>query len=188
MPGRFARMLERLHPARLVREIEVPHDTVRGAYQLKSSVVYSSEEFESVLADFMRFYYMRMFHGFDPGNNFALGEAKRLLKQILDFDEALFRATSGTEGGLGSVLSAISEAWKREMLNNYVDNVMNECWNERNYEQCEEVFADFTEALRKYAPHSFEYISRVELIRNGKNVIKNYILSLRKYKNLWTKF
>ncbi len=58
----------------------------------------------------------------------------------------------------------------------------------QHFDQEQEVMADFKEALRKYAPHSFEYISPVELIRNGRRVIKNYILSLRKYKNLWTKF
>ncbi|OPY88344.1 MAG: hypothetical protein A4E71_00555 [Smithella sp. PtaU1.Bin162] len=182
---RFEVIMQHLNPKALIAKIEIPHDTIRASYPLKCSVVRSNREFQEALIHFMQYYWQARFNTSAPPD-VCLGDALNYIKGAFGSeDNAAYIALSGTEGGLPAVLNAISEGWKRKDTDNYIDYILDKYCDPLNFDEVCDLLGDFKKALKGFAPYSFDYVSPAELFKNHRRIMKDYILSLRKYKNLW---
>lgn len=184
--SKYTDIMKYLNPKNIIEKTELPNDTARGKYVLKSSIAKSYQEFEQIVIDYMDFHCRQIYNGGSLPPELLRDKADKFLQKMGGLsDSAAYQALSGTDGGMVSILNQLSEKFKEEMKRAYFEYVITTYINPLNFDEMVELMAEFKSKLLNYSPQSFGYIEPAAMAVNYKTIIWNYIDSLTKYKNLW---
>ncbi len=173
-----------LHPRVIIAKIDEPHDSARGSYVLGSSMAGSHAEFERIVIDYLD-YHMNQTMGGSLPPEYLLDKARKILNSTGSFENAVFTALSGTEGGLTKVLNDLAEGLKQEARKAYFDYILDAFIDPLSFEEVVEVMSELQNCLSGYSPQPFSYISPEAMAENYRQILWQYMESLTRYKNLW---
>lgn len=182
--SKFQSIMYYLDPKLIIEKTEVPHDTARSNCTLQSSTVRDYHEFENLLIAYIA-HHMQETLGHYPPPEFCLGKARDMLDNSIGFDNAVYISMSGADGGMNHVLNEICEGFKKEAKQAYFNYIIDRFISPLNFDQITEVMREFKEKLGNYTPESFNYISPEAMGVHYKSILKSYIDSLSRYRNLW---
>jgi len=182
--AKFDLIMQHLNPRVIIAKTEVPHDTARGKYVLKSSVVFSALEFEAVVIEYVSHHMQEVFGNHLPPE-YCFNKAKHFLESSTGFDNATYIGLSGTEGGMNFVLTQITEGFKMEAKQAYFEYVLNTYIDRLNIDEILELMREMKDKLGVYSPLSFRYVKPEAMALSYRDFLWKYIDSLTKYKNLW---
>jgi hypothetical protein len=175
-----------LNPKVIIEKTELPNDTARGKYSLKSSIARSYQEYEKTIIDYMDFHFKEVYKGNSFPPEMLRDRADKYLKKTGGLTEtSAYIALSGANGGIPYLLNLIAEAIKEEMKRAYFDYVITTFINPLSFQEVVELMREFKSSLVNYSPKSFAYIEPEAMAADYKEVIWNYIEQLTQYKNLW---
>ncbi|MEW6381018.1 MAG: hypothetical protein AB1611_15615 [bacterium] len=184
--SRFDDVMKHLHPKVLIAKIEVPHDTARGQYLLKSSVVKSHQEFELELISYVK-HHMAVIGpaGSTIYPELALSRAKSFLEAEMGFDTAVYCALSGTMGGMQGILDRVCDGFKKEQKQAYFQYIIDKYVDPLNIHEIIELMRELKSRLMNFSPQPFQFIPVEQMALSYKQVVYAYIDTLIRYKNLW---
>lgn len=182
--GRFDNLMEHLNPKMIIEKTQTPHDNARAGVTLQSSIVGSYPEFESLLIAYVH-HHMEQTWGGAPPPDMCLDRARMFLDKSMGYDNAVFIAMSGADGGIHYVLNEISNGFKEEAKRAYFTYIVDSFIEPMSFEETVEVMREFKERVGTYSPASFGYISPEQMAAKYKEILWSYIDSLSNYRNLW---
>ncbi len=122
----------------VIGQIEAAHDMIRQSVQIEPTVA-SYPEFQETVGDYVR-YHNAMWHGVDPGQDRAWGQARAAIDEqmrpeptlarirgFLDaqgsYVQAIKNGLTGRHGGMIGVIDTIAEQIKKEAVSQWVRSV-----------------------------------------------------------------
>lgn len=181
---KFQQIMNHLDPKVVIAKTEIPHDTARGKYVLKSSVVSSYLEFEKVIIDYTAMH-MKETMGSSLPPEFCLDKAKHFLDRSPGFDNSVFIGMSGTDGGMQLILNKICEGFKEEAKRAYFTYIVDTFIDPLAFQDIVQVMRELKAKIGAYSPQSWNYIEPEAMASHYREILWSYIDSLTKYKNLW---
>jgi hypothetical protein len=182
--AKFRKIMEHLHPRIIIEKTEIPNDNARAGFTLQSSIVRNYSEFENKLISYTAYHTENVF-GSAPPPEFSLDKARKFLEPSIGFDNAVFIALSGTDGGMPHVLNQINDGFKKEAKQAYFTYVVNTFIDPLSFNDTVELMRELKQKLGSYSPQSFGYIEPEAMASNYKDILWKYIESLTRYRNLW---
>jgi hypothetical protein len=173
-----------LDPRVVIEKTEIPHDNARASCTLQSSTVKDHPEFEELIIAYVAHHTEQIYSMAYPPD-ICLTRARSFLDNSIGFDNAVFMAMSGSEGGMNTVLNNICDGFKQEAKQAYFRYTIDQFIDPLTFEQVVEVMTEFKQSLGGYSPESFGYISPEQMAGNYRDILWNYINSLTRYRNLW---
>lgn len=181
----FQEIMAHLNPMIIIEICEAPFDQARNECSLNSSQVVGFEEFVSILIAFVS-YVMEKVFGAAPPPEFALDKARKFLDTSIGYENAVFIAISGSEGGIYKIMDEIIRKFKEEQKRNYFYYILDTHINPLSFEQIRDLMQELKDKLSVYSPESFNnYVSAESMVRDYKEIIWSYMDSLSRYRNLW---
>ena len=174
-----------LHPKVVIEKVDLPHDTARGKYRLRSTIVGSHAEFERIIIDYSGHHMKEVFNGTSLPPDHLLSNAQNYLEHAGGLKQAVFIGLSGTDGGMGTVLNNIAEGFREEGRKAYFEYVINTFVDPLSFDEVVEVMRNLKDALVDFSPQAFAYVQPEAMAADYKNYIKQYYYTLTQYKNLW---
>jgi|TARA_B100000315_G_C14554661_1_gene577540 hypothetical protein len=181
---RLKRLLKHLNPKKIIEQTEIPNDRARASVTLQSSTVRNYAEFERIIIAYVT-HHMQIVFGNAPPPHFCLDKARKFLESSIGWDNAVYIAMSGAEGGMPHCLNQINVQFKQESKQNYFRYFLDQFIDPLNFSEVVEVMRELKEKIGEYSPESFRYIEPEALAANYKDVIWKYIDSISRYRNLW---
>lgn len=182
--GKYDDIMQHLNPRTVIEKTEIPHDNARAGCTLQSSVVSSHSEFEDLLIAYVA-HHMQETLGRAPPPEFCLDKARRFLEHSVGFDNAVFMAMSGSEGGMPNVLNQVSDGFKQEAKQAYFSYILDRYIDPLSFEDTVEVMRELKERIGAYSPQAFGYIEPEQMAGSYRDILWRYIDSLSRYRNLW---
>lgn len=182
--SRYDELMRHLHPRVIIEKTELPHDNARASCTLQSSIVGSFNEFEELLMAYVH-HHMTQTQGMAPPPEYCLDIGRRHLDNSVGFDNAVFMAMSGGEGGMPAVLNNVCESLKQEAKQAYIRYMLDRFIDPLSFGEVVEVMTEFKSRLSGFTPESFNYISPEQMAGNYCEILSNYVNSLSRYRNLW---
>ncbi len=183
--ARFNQLMEHLNPRVIIEKTEVPNDQARASVTLQSSTVSGYAEFESIVIAYVANHMEIVFGAFPPEDH-CLDKARKFLESLIGWDNAVFIAMSGAEGGLPHVLNQINDGFKNEAKQAYFAYFVDKYIDPLNFSEVVEVMRALKEKISEYSPESFGYIEPEALAGNYKDILWRYIDSVSRYRNIWS--
>lgn len=168
----------------LAQEVGIPLDSARGSYTLTSSTVQTYEEFLDTLQSFYVHLHRRT--GGPPTEGLeatkARDEAIALLKRSFrrkgDDSVAFVRAKDGTEGGMRSVLDAMTEQLKAERQGAYVQRILKEAIDALDWDDRVAFMRGAMERLGPLLPPELKNEPVERFAPNGEVIAQTYVQAL----------
>jgi len=183
--GKFDDITKHLNPKIIIQRTELPNDTARGKYTLKSSIVTSYQEFEYTVIDYMRFHNKEIYNGASLPPEMLRHKADQFLKELGGLVESAYIGISGKDGGMIKILNMLNEKYKAEMKRAYFEYVINTFIDPLSVDDIVELMAEFKSKILSYSPKSCAYVKPEAMALDYKNIIWNYMETLNNYKNIW---
>lgn len=184
--GLFDDVMKDLDPDVILRKTQLEHDEARGKYVVKSPIVRSHDEFVREVIAYANFHHTAIF-GLPMPDDYALDKAREFLENGVKggWKTAVLLGLSGNEGGMRYICNAICDSWKYRSERAYFDYIMDVIHiDPLNFEQVVQLMKEFKTKLSDYAPPSFKLLSPEAMAADYKNIIWEYITSLKKYYHL----
>ncbi len=182
--GKYQDVMRHLHPKAIIEKTEIPNDNARAGCTLQSSIVGNYAEFENNLIAYVAYHTEKVF-GSAPPPEFCLDKARKFLESSIGFDNAVFVALSGTDGGMPHILNQLNDGFKKEAKQAYFTYVVNTFIDPLNFEETVQLMRELKQKIGSYSPQSFGYIEPEAMAAHYKEILWNYIDSLTRYRNLW---
>ena len=178
-------IMRHLNPKVVAQKVDLPNDTARGKFVLRSTIVHSHSEFEKVIIGYTDHHMKEVFDGGSLPPDHLLLKAQTFLEHNGGINQAIFTGLSGTEGGMGTVLNNIAEGFREEGRKGYFEYVVNTYVDPLSFDEVVEVMKKLKESLVDFSPQAFAYVQPEAMAGDYKNYIKQYYYTLTQYKNLW---
>ena len=182
--GKFNQIMEHLNPRVIIEKTEVPHDNARAQFSMRESTVESHREFETCLISYVAHHTQETL-GMALPPELCLDKARKYLENSIGYEEAVFIALSGTEGGMPHCLNQVNNGFKRDGKQAWFSYILSEFIDPLSFEDVVGVMTEFKERIGSYAPNSFGFISPEQMAGNYRDIIWNYVDSISRYRNLW---
>jgi hypothetical protein len=185
MAGELEKIMDILHPSELTL-LDAKHDTARAKFILNSTIVGNYLEYDRIIVSYFRHHLTEIGEAVPVSPEKALAEAKACMKDGgMDEEEAVHRAMSGEDGGMASVLTAISEGLKKRERAAKFEFVMNAYVNPLEFSQKVELMRELaTKLIAGGTRKSYSQISPEELAGDYKRWISEYIQEQSKFKHI----
>lgn len=154
-------LLKALDERTIAQKIAIPHDEARMRYSLERTTCDSFEDFENEIGNYYNYHYNRCN---TQGGHFspeqARSRAKGMLEQIfrrqgLDLSQIYHNAKTGAEGGLRTILDAIADSLKREAIENYLRDTMDQFVTPISWQAKVDIMAQLLEAYGELLPQEY---------------------------------
>ncbi|MCK5707044.1 MAG: hypothetical protein KAI43_05275 [Candidatus Aureabacteria bacterium] len=182
--SKFDDVMRHLNPKVIIEKTEIPHDTIRAKYVLKSSIVSSYREYENIIIDYIAFH-SKALNNYPFSPDICLHEADKYLKKLGGLEKACYIGTSGADGGMPYILNLLNDGFKATAREAYFRFILNSFVTPHNFDETIELMQGLKDKLSAYSPYSFQYFSAAAMTADYKSIIWNYIDSLAQYKNIW---
>jgi len=183
--ARLRDLMRHLHPTVVIEKVDRQHDTARGTYPLRNTIVPSHAEFEKEIINYTDHHMKEVFHGCTLPPDILLGKAQNYLEHTGGIKQAIFTGLSGTDGGMGTVLNNIAEGFREEARKNYFEYIINSFVDPLSFNDVVELMKDLKESLVDFSPQAFAYVQPESMAADYRNYIRQYYYTLIQYKNLW---
>jgi hypothetical protein len=183
--ARLEDIMRHLHPKVVIEKVDVQHDTARGKYPLKSTIVPSHAAFEKEIINYTDHHMKEVFNGSTLPPDILLGKAQNYLEQTGGIKQAIFLGLSGQDGGMGTVLNNIAQGFREESRKSYFEFVINSFTDPLSFVDIVELMSDLKEKLIDFSPPAFAYVQPESMAADYRNYIKQYYFALTQHKNLW---
>jgi len=178
-------IMKHLDPRIILEKTLIPHDTARCKFQLASSIVGSSKEFENVLIQYMD-HHLKEVYSHSEAPHILLAKARNYMEQAkIKYEEAQYSALFGSNGGLNNVLNQICAGIQQEERMAYFTYVMNTFIDSLNFSQKVDLMREMKSKLAAFSSPSAQYLEPEAMAHEYREVIFQYIEQLMQYKHLW---
>lgn len=182
---RYNEIMQHLNPRVIIEKTETPHNNARASCTLQSSTVRSYQEFVNLLIAYMVHHLRETTGAISTQYGICLDKARKFLDASIGFDNAVYMALSGTDGGMPAVLNQLCEEFKKEDKMAYFRYILDSYINPLSFPEVVELMEEIKVRLGGYSPQSFNYVSAEQMAGNYKEILWSYIESLTRYRNLW---
>ena len=173
-----------LNPRTILKKTQIPHDNARASVTLQYSTVSNYHEFEDLSIAYVSHHtYMILGTALPP--ELCLDKARKFLDQSIGWDNAVYIAMSGDDGGMPNVLNQINDGFKNEAKSAYITYFVDKHIDALDFSQVVGVMSEIKERIRVYSPESFQYISPEQMSANYRDILWKYIDSVSRHRNLW---
>ena len=183
--SKLKQLMVPLDPRTIIAKTETPHDQARASITLQSIIVQSYAEFEDTLIAYIA-HHTQMILGTALPIELCLDKARKFLDSSIGWDNAVYIAMSGSEGGVPNILNQINDQFKQESKQAYFSYYVDKFIDPLNFEEVVFVMAEIKEKLGAYSPESFGYISAESMAANYKDILWKYVESISRHRNLWS--
>ena len=121
---RFNDLSHHLDPKVIIEKAELPHDSARGKFTIKSSIARSYQEYEKTIIDYTDHHMKEVFGCSLPADH-LLEKAQNYLDKSSGIKQSVYMGLSGTEGGMNTILNNIAEGFKADAKKAYFEYVVN---------------------------------------------------------------
>jgi hypothetical protein len=173
-----------LNPRTILEKTQIPHDNARAGVTLQSSTVSNYHEFEDTVIAYVS-HHTHMILGTALPPELCLDKARRFLDSSLGWDNAVYIAMSGDDGGVPNILNQINDGFKNESKSAYITYFVDKHIDALDFSQVVGVMKEIKERIRVYSPESFNYISPEQMSVNYRDILWKYIDSVARHRNLW---
>jgi hypothetical protein len=176
----------------LAQRLSIPIDSARASYRLDSSTVGSYDEFVDILTAF--YVHLRRYIQPDvidpPGRVQARSKAEGLLERTFGnrggARAAFIQARDGIDGGMRSVLDAVSEQVKRDEQAEYVGMVLKDATDGLDAEQRTAFVREAMRRLRPFLPSEVSNEPPERFARGYEAIARAYVQWLDHVNRIWT--
>jgi len=173
-----------LNPRTILEKTQIPHDNARASVTLQSSTVRNYHEFEDIIMAYVS-HHTHMILGIALPHELCLDKARKFLDSSIGWDDAVYIAMSGDDGGVPNILNQINDGFKKESRSAFITYFIDKHIDALDFSQVVGVMKEIKERIRVYSPESFNYISPEQMAGNFRDVLWKYIDSVSRYRNLW---
>ena len=173
-----------LNPRTILEKTQIPNDNARASVTLQSSTVPNYHEFEDIMIVYVSNHtHMTLGTALPP--EICLDKARKFLDQSIGWDNAVYIAMSGDEGGVPHLLNQINDGFKNEAKSAYISYFVDKYIDPLNFTEVVGVMKEIKNRIGAYSPESFKYISPEQMAGNYRDILWKYIDSVSRYRNLW---
>ena len=147
---RLQEIMQYLEPRLLIEKTDIPHDNARASCTLQSSVVRSYNEFEDLIIAYVTHHMQETFGSALPPE-YCLDKARKFLDNAIGFDNAVYIAMSGSEGGMANVLNQLCEEFKKEAKLAYITYIIDQYIDPLSFDEVVEVMRDLKEKIGHFS-------------------------------------
>ncbi len=183
--SKYDEIMMHLDPRIIIEKTQTPYDNARAGCTLQSSIVGSYSEFDSLVTAFVVHVMETAQHGAPPIDH-CQHKARTFLDNTMGFDNAVYTAMSGAEGGMQLVLNNITDGFKEEAKRAYFNYILDSYVEPMNFDEIVELMTELQEKIGAYSPESFGYVTPYQMAGKYREILWNYIDSLTRYRNLWS--
>ena len=182
--SKLKQVMEYLNPKKIIEKTQIPHDNARASITLQSAIVRNYREFEKTIIAYVA-HHTQMTLGLAMPPDLCLDKARRFLESSIGWENAVYIAMSGDEGGVPHILNQINDQFKQESKQSYFTYFLDQVVEPLNFSEVVELMNDLKQKIGAYAPESFNYISAEQMAGNYRDVLYKYIDSVSRHRNLW---
>ncbi|MBI1390117.1 MAG: hypothetical protein GC154_16875 [bacterium] len=189
MVERVESVMHQLSEASLAREIGSAIDHARAVFLLESPLVETSDEFHRLLT---AFYLHLMRHACgqvecaDPGH--AASEAHALLERAYaergGTKAALLEGREGAHGGMRLVLDVMTDRFKREEKEKYMNRVLGEILDPLDWDGKVAFTAAFLDRIRSLLPEELQTASPKQYAHHYARLVRLYVQCKDRFTNV----
>jgi hypothetical protein len=182
--SKYNQMMQYLNPKEIIKKTQIPHDNARASVTLQSSTVRNYAEFEETIIAYVAHHTQKVL-GMPLPPDLCLSKARRFLDSSIGWDNAVYIAMSGAEGGVPQILNELNDSFKQESKQSYFTYFLHQVLDPMNFSETVELMTELKQKIGAYAPESFNYISAQQMAGNYEDIIWKYIDSVSRHRNLW---
>jgi len=182
-------VLSEIDSESLTQKISLPIDAARASYLLDSVTLDSHEQFYDTITAFYLHLLRHSEQVMEPANMAAtragaLNLVERTFAGKGGLDAALAEARDAIHGGMRFILDALTEQFKTEVQVNYVNQVLKQALNPLDWKAKVAFMSALLERIEPFVSAEIRSIPPERLARNYETVVKTYVKSFDKVKEL----
>jgi hypothetical protein len=188
----LANILDLLDDAVIAEIVDIPNDEARQCYPMERITVDSYQQYHEEITIYY-IHHMQAVIG-PPGlpPDMASGHARNLIERAFHrqggYESAYRFARSGRNGGLGASLDAISQHFKEDQRERYIDHIFHTFIDHYNYEDHVELMRQYVERFGGFMPPEEVRRTPEDLARNYEELIKTHVQVINNIRSSMRRF
>jgi len=180
----FDAVVSQIRTQAIALQVDISIDSARGSYILESSTVETPEEFLDIIVAF--FIHMKRYisSSTDKVEDMTRARTEAIALQQRAFRDkggdlaAFARARDGTKGGMRTVLDALTEQYKGEKKEAYVEMIFHDAIEALGWDERVRCIRGLIKRAGQCFPEEFKNKPPERFARNYKSIFRTYVKSL----------